>query len=92
MAHEKQVADPYVPVAEIEVDVVRPRRSGFLLDGRGVDGSDYRLALHLDMPVDGRTRDVLAELLSQSEWRIARRARPPLATRAIRTRRRSGAK
>jgi len=69
----------YIPVAEIEMDAVLPTRSGFRLEGRGADGADYQLELHLDLPVDQRTQRVLAELLSQSELKISRKAgEPPL--------------
>ncbi len=69
-----------VPVADIEIDAVLPGRSGFLLEGRGADGAEYRLELHLDLPVDDRTRQVLGELFSQSEWKIFRRVeQSPLA-------------
>jgi hypothetical protein len=71
----------FVSVAEVEVDAVLPSAAGFLLEGEGADGARYRLDLHLDVPVDRRTRQVLGELLSQSEWRVLRRAAPsPLAT------------
>jgi hypothetical protein len=73
MENGEQGTPPFVQVAEIEVDAVRPGRSGFILDGRGADGADYRLEFHLDMPVNVRTQRVLAELLAQSEWTIARR-------------------
>lgn len=66
--------EPYVTVADVEVTAVRPAVSGFVLEGRGRDRADYRLELHLDFPVDARTRRVLGELLAQSEWRISRRA------------------
>jgi len=65
---------PYVRVADIEVTDVRPEQSGFVLQGRGADRADYRLEMHLDMPVDPRTRAVLGGLLAQSEWRVWRRA------------------
>lgn len=76
--------DQFVSVADVEIDAVRPGRSGFVLEGRGRDGADYRLEMHLDIPVDERTRSVLAELLSQSEWLISRRAREPFGQRAER--------
>jgi hypothetical protein len=74
--------DAYVQIAEIEVDAVAPARSGLVLDGRGADGADYRLELHLDLPVSQRTQRVLAEILAQSELRIARRVRPPVRGQA----------
>ena len=71
-----QISKPsdYIPVADVEVSSVKPQRSGFTLEGRGADRADYRLDLELEVPVDQRTRSVLGELLSQSKWRISRRA------------------
>ena len=64
----------YQPLADIEIDEVRPDSRGFALTGRGADGGDYRLGIHFGMPLDSRTRAVLGELLSQSEVLVARRA------------------
>lgn len=86
MVDSDEAAPPFVPVAEVEVDAVLPGPSGFVLDGRGADGADYRLELHLDLPVDQRTQRVLAGLLAQSEWRIARRVAPPGRGSHLRTR------
>ena len=70
----------FISMAEVEVDAVVPSSEGFVLEGQGADGAQYRLELHLDVPVDRRTRQVLAGLLSQSEWRVLRRATPtPIA-------------
>ena len=68
----------YVAVVDIEVDSVQPGRSGFVLQGRGADRAEYKLEMHLDIPVDQRTQTVLGEMLAQSEWRIMRRANAPL--------------
>lgn len=68
----------YVKVADIEVDAVRPERSGFVLHGRGADRADYRLEMHLDIPVDKQTKNILGEMLAQSELRVLRRAIAPL--------------
>lgn len=92
MPDETPSRPDFVPLAEIEVDVVRPVRSGFTLDGRGPDGADYRLEMHLDLPVDRKTRTVLAEILSQSEWRIHRRVRQSLRTPPRRAARRAPAR
>ncbi|MBE0591586.1 MAG: hypothetical protein IH616_04215 [Gemmatimonadales bacterium] len=73
----------YVKVAEIEIDAVHPGRSGFVLTGRGGDRADYRIELELEMPVDQRTKAVLAELLAQSDWRIQRRAHEPFRSRRL---------
>jgi hypothetical protein len=86
MENGKQDAQPFVQMAEVEVEVVAPSQSGFVLDGRGADGADYRLELHLDLPVDQRTQRVLAGLLAQSEWRIARRVTPAAGGRLHRSR------
>ena len=66
---------PFEPIAEIEVDEVRPERLGFTLTGQGPDRAEYRLDLRFGMPLDPRTRAVLGELLSQTELIISRR--PP---------------
>ena len=70
--------DGFVAVVDIEVDSVQPGRSGFVLLGRGADRAEYRLEMHLDIPVDRQTQTVLGEMLAQSEWRILRRASNPL--------------
>lgn len=77
----------YVTVAEVEIDAVHPGRTGVILTGRGSDKADYRLEMELELPVDQRTRSVLAELLAQSEWRIQRRAHQPFRSRRLRERR-----
>ena len=76
--------------ADIQVDLVRPEQQGFVLSGQGNDGAEYRLEVHFDMPLDGRTRAVLGELLAQSEvsiWRApasAVAAAPPRRSTARR--------
>jgi len=70
--------DGYVPVANLEVTAVVPQPAGFRLQGLGADGADYLLEMHLDMPIDQRTRAVLGEMLSQSEWMVYRRVQEPL--------------
>ena len=81
MATGQQPDPDFLPVAELEVDSVEPARSGFVLRGFGADSAEYRLDLHLDMPVDAKTQTVLGGILSQSEWRIWRRAPRQLRTR-----------
>ncbi|HXV87106.1 MAG TPA: hypothetical protein VD793_10415, partial [Gemmatimonadales bacterium] len=75
------------------VDTVEPAQEGFRLRGRGGDAADYVMELRLEVPVDARTKSVLGELFSQSEWRIWRRVRQGIrvAERA-RSARRSPAK
>ena len=68
----------YIPVADVEVSAVRPQRNGFTLQGTGADRAEYRVELELEVPVDQRTRSVLGEILSQSKWRIWRRAPQPI--------------
>jgi hypothetical protein len=70
--------DGYVPVANLEVTTVLPHPEGFQLQGVGADGADYLLEMHVGMSIDQRTRAVLGEILSQSEWRVFRRASQPL--------------
>lgn len=64
----------FLPLAEIEVDEVKPERGGFTLTGQGPDRAEYRLDVHFELPLDSRTRAVLGELLSHSELVISRRA------------------
>jgi len=66
-------ADGYVPVADLEIDAVTPGHEGFRMKANGADGAEYLVEMHLDMPIDGRTRAVLGEILSQSEIRVWRR-------------------
>ena len=75
------MADDYVLMADIEVDAVTPSSGAFTLEGRGADDADYRLEMRLEMPVDGRTRTVLGELLAQSDFRLYRKVRTPLKSR-----------
>ncbi len=82
MAHSP---DGYVPVATVEVTAVMPQSSGFRLQGIGADGADYLMEMHLDMPINRRTRAVLGEMLSQSEWVVYRRAQAPLKKQNRRT-------
>ena len=65
---------PYEPLAQIEVDAVRPEAQGFTLTGEGPDHTEYQLDLRFDMPLDPRTRSVLGELLSHSDLIISRRS------------------
>ncbi len=74
----------FQPLAEIEVDEVKPERQGFSLTGQGPDHAEYHLDLHFEMPLDPRTRTVLGELLSHSDLVISRR--PPAALRPRRDR------
>lgn len=76
----------FQPLAEIEIDEVKPEREGFTLTGQGPDHAEYRLDVHFGMPLDPRTRSVLGELLSHSDLTISRRA-PPSLTAALRARR-----
>jgi hypothetical protein len=82
MAADQQPDQTFLPVAEIEIDSVQPTREGFVLKGIGRDSAEYRLDVHFDLPVDHKTHTVLGELLSQSEWRIWRRAPAMLRERS----------
>jgi len=90
MLSPEVIMDPrphnYEPLAEIEVDAVRPDAQGFMLTGQGPDHAEYQLDLRFEMPLDLRTRTVLGELLSHSDLTISRRAPGGLA-RALRERR-----
>ena len=74
MAADSQPDQDFLPVAEVQIDAVQPAPAGFVLHGSGKDSAEYRLDVHFDMPVDHKTHAVLGEMLSQSEWRIWRRA------------------
>lgn len=64
----------YQPVAEIDIEEVRPDQRGFTLTGQGRDRAQYQLNLRFEMPLDSKTRAVLGELLSQAELTVSRRA------------------
>ena len=74
MNPDKKAGEGFVPVADIEIDAVRPERSGFVLQGRGADRAEYRVEMRLDIPVDQQTQAVLGEILAQSELKVKRRA------------------
>src|SRR5436190_25002 len=42
----------YEPLAEIEVDQVKPEHQGFMLTGQGPDNAEYQLDLRFEMPLD----------------------------------------
>jgi hypothetical protein len=67
-------------LAVIEIDAVTPSSRGFTLTGQGMDRAQYRLDLHFDHPLDGRTRTVIGELLAQSDLTISRGPSAPAAT------------
>jgi hypothetical protein len=74
MNREKDTGNGFLPVSDIEVDVVRPERSGFVLQGRGADRAEYRIEMRLGLPVDQQTQTVLGEILAQSELKVFRKA------------------
>ena len=59
-------------VADVPIDEVQATPDGFVMQGRGSDRLGYRLEMHIDWPVDARTKKVLGEILSQSEVRVMR--------------------
>jgi hypothetical protein len=71
----------YAPVTDIEVDAVLPTQRGFRLSGRGQDGTEYRVDITFDMPLDLNSRRVMGEMLTQSEVGVWRR-RPTLSAPA----------
>lgn len=87
MEAEHEVGEGFVRVADIEVNAVRPERSGFVLQGRGADRAEYRIEMRLDLPVDRHTQTVVGEILAQSELKIMRRARAPMRQPTARRRR-----
>jgi len=70
-------AESFDLVADVPIDEVRVTPQGFVLEGRGSDRSGYRLEMHLDWPVDQRTKKVLSEILSQVEVKVMRWRSPP---------------
>jgi hypothetical protein len=69
-----RAGDGFDFVADIPIEEVRTAAATVVLQGHGTDRQDYRLELHFDIPVDAKTRKVLAELLSQADVRVSRRA------------------
>ncbi len=65
-------ADSFDLVADVPIEEVHATPDGFVMQGRGTDRSGYRLEMHLDWPVDVRTKKVLGEILSQAEVRVMR--------------------
>jgi hypothetical protein len=65
-------ADSFDLVVDVPIDEVRSTPDGFVMQGRGTDREGYRLEMHIDWPVDQRTRKVLSEILSQAEVRVMR--------------------
>ena len=59
-------------VADVPIDEVRSTPDGFVMRGRGTDRAGYTLEMHLDLPVDQRTRKVLSEILAQAEVKVMR--------------------
>ncbi len=59
-------------VADVPIEEVRQTPDGFVMQGHGTDRHGYRLEMHLDWPVDPRTRRVLGEILSQAEVKVMR--------------------
>jgi hypothetical protein len=64
-------------VLDVPIEEVRPTRDGFVLEGHGADRVGYRLEMHIDWPVDARTKQVLGEILSQTELKVMRWRAPP---------------
>ena len=72
-----RAGDGFTLVAEIPIEEVRTAAAKVVLQGYGSDHQEYRLDLHFDIPVDAKTRKVLAELMSQDEVRVSRRVAVP---------------
>lgn len=69
--------ESYDLVADVPIDEVRVTAEGFVMEGRGADRSGYRFEMHIDWPVDPRTKQVLSEIFSQAEVRVMRWRSPP---------------
>ncbi len=76
-----------VMVADIEVTEVEPGRTMLQMKGTGADRSDYRIELHLEVPMDRTTRTALGELLAQSDLRVWRSVKNTLKSRRLRLKR-----
>ena len=59
-------------LADVPIDEVESTPDGFVMKGRGADRAGYRLEMHIDWPVDPKTKAVLGEILSQTELRVMR--------------------
>src|SRR5262245_24293463 len=70
-------------IADIEIGSVRHVGTNLVLDGTGADRSEYRVELHLDLPVDARTRTVLSGMLAQSEVKVWRRTAQRVRFRSV---------
>jgi hypothetical protein len=70
-------AESFDLVADVPIEEVRSTPDGFVMQGRGTDRLGYRLEMHLDWPVDQRTKKVLGEILSQAELKVMRWHSPP---------------
>ena len=70
-------AESFDLVADVPIDEVRSTPDGVVMQGRGTDLLGYRLEMHLDWPVDQRTKKVLSEILSQAEVKVMRWRSPP---------------
>jgi len=74
-----------VMVADIEMTEVEIGRTTLQMRGLGADNSDYRVELHLEVPMDRTTRTALGELLAQSGLRVWRSPKALLKSRRLRT-------
>lgn len=71
-------------MTKIAVEEVRPELHGFVLTGQGDDRNAYRVDIQFELPLDGRTRVVLGELLTQATVAVSRVGGPAPATRSRR--------
>lgn len=75
-------AESFDLVVDVPIDEVRSTPDGFVMQGRGTDALGYRLEMHIDWPVDQRTKKVLSEILSQAEVKVMRWRSPVRRERA----------
>jgi hypothetical protein len=76
-----------IMVADIEVTEVEPGRTTLQMRGTGADNPDYRMELHLEVPMDRTTRTALGELLAQSDLRVWRSPKASIKARRFRAKR-----
>lgn len=74
-------------VADIEVTAVEPGRTQLQMRGNGADRSDYRIEIRTSVPMDRTTRNVVGELLAQSDIRVWRSIKSPIKSARTRLKR-----
>lgn len=73
--------DDFDLLLDVPIEEVHPTADGFVLEGHGTDRAGYHVEMHIDWPVDARTKKVLGEILSQTELKVMRWRSPTLRRR-----------